>query len=99
MRGLRRSIVGSRHACAALGLVLLLSGTMLQASPSRQPDSCSELLPKALRSAIAKSYPDSRVVRESDYDAGTIASEQQYHRGSACLGIAAADVNGDGRKD
>ena len=38
-------------------------------------------------------------MRESDYDAETIASERQYHDGSACLGVAAADVNGDGRKD
>ncbi len=79
---------------------VLTSLAMLQtASSGARHDPCSELLPKNVHSAITRSYPGYRLVRESDYDAETIASERQYHDGSPCLGVASADVNGDGRKD
>jgi hypothetical protein len=79
---------------------VLTSLAMLQtASSGARHDSCSELLPKNVHSAIARSYPGYRLVRESDYDAETIASERQYHDGSPCLGLASTDVNGDGRHD
>jgi len=82
----------STMTMAAVALASLLT----QAST---PDACRDRVPATLHAAIARSHPGSRLVRESDYDAEDIASERQYHNGSACLGVASADVNGDGRKD
>jgi hypothetical protein len=62
-------------------------------------DPCSKFVPQALHSAIAGSYVGYRLVQVSDYDSDTIASERQFHKGSACLGVAAVDATGDGRKD
>jgi hypothetical protein len=51
-------------------------------------DACAPLIPEALKLAIAQSYPDYRLPRQSDYDKVDIKYNVE-HGGSGCLGIAA----------
>jgi hypothetical protein len=62
-------------------------------------DSCSALVPQSLHAAIARSYPGSVLVRESDYDPAIFSSSDRSPDDGPCIGSASADVNGDGRED
>jgi hypothetical protein len=80
--------------------VLVVAALTLSDLLTPQPiNACAQLIPSSLQSTIARAYPGSRLVRESDYAADDIASELQYRHGNRCLGAATADVNGDGRND
>jgi len=63
--------------------ILLLGGQGF----ARAADACAPLIPGALRMAIAHSYPDYRLPRQSDYDAYNIKYNVE-HGGNGCLGIA-----------
>ena len=72
---------------------------LLLPAPLEGGDECEALLPSSLRKAVARAYPRFRPVRVSDYSAEDIRSERQHHHDSPCLGVASADVDGDGRRD
>lgn len=80
-------------------ILSLLAILTTSAEGIRAPDACSEFLPVSLQSEIARAYPGFRPVRVSDYTEAAIESESKYHAGSPCLGVASADVDGDGRHD
>jgi hypothetical protein len=77
-------------------LVALLATDATRDVPA---DACAALVPPTLQAAIVRSYPGFRPVSVSDYTAEVIRRERQYHGGSSCLGVASADVDGDGRAD
>jgi len=79
--------------------VIFVFSCWMPAARAQATDACAALIPKSLQSAVARTYPGSRLVRESDYAAEDIVSELQYRNGNRCLGAASADVTGDRRAD
>lgn len=78
-------------------LAVLLAPEVCPAGTAQ--DACESLLPPALRDALLKRVPDYRVAHVSDYSKEEVEHEMQYHGGSRCLAVAAADIDGDGRDD
>lgn len=61
-------------------------------------DACSSQLPIALQSALASAFPNFRVPTVTD----NLPEDAQWnleHHGTGCLGVAAADFDGNGTKD
>jgi hypothetical protein len=74
-------------------LVLLIAPLALAAE-----DACAPLIPPALQDQLQKRFSSYRLPRQTD----NIAEDIQYareHSGSACLGVAIGDFDGDGRAD
>ncbi len=74
------------------------TGSSLAAN-SVAPDPCAALLPQTVLSQIGVVYPGFRLARVDDYAVDDVEAERQYRKGSPCLAVASADVNGDGRRD
>ena len=69
-----------------------------QAGAGPRTDSCSKSVPQSLASAAKLAFPGYRMPREID----NLPEDIKYNRrhgGSGCLGVAAADLNGDSRRD
>lgn len=62
------------------------------------PDACAGLVPTALQSALSQKYPAYRLPRQSD-NLDEDVERNRKRGGSGCLGVAAADMNGDRKKD
>jgi len=61
-------------------------------------DACSSQLPKSLQAELAAAFPAFRVPAVKD----NLPEDVQYdlaHTGNSCLGVAAADFEGNGTKD
>lgn len=77
-------------------LALLLAWVAPQAVMAA--DACDSLIPAALKTQLLRAYPGYRLPRELDNLPEDIKYARE-HAGTACLGIATADFNGDGRSD
>ena len=76
---------------------LLIALLALNAPHPAMVDSCTELVPKPLARMLEQRFPDTRLPLVTDSlveDRGYTAS-----KGNACLLIARADFDGDGRSD
>jgi len=62
-------------------------------------DPCQTKLPESLREILISKFPGHRLVRVSDYHKEDIDQHQQANKGDPCLGVASADVDGDGFLD
>lgn len=76
--------------------LLLSAGHVFAGSP--QQDACGPLIPDSLRSAVGRQYSAYRLPREVDSLPEDVAYARE-HGNSPCLGIASADLDGDGAKD
>ena len=66
--------------------------------PALAGDACSSQLPISLKSALVLTFPNFRVPSVAD----NLPEDVQWnlrHHGSGCLGVAAADFDGNGTKD
>ncbi|MCC7463229.1 MAG: hypothetical protein IT480_12290 [Gammaproteobacteria bacterium] len=61
-------------------------------------DACRAALPESLATAVAHQYPDFRAPLATDNDPADVA-ENRGRGGSGCLGLARADLDGDGVTD
>ena len=61
-------------------------------------DACASLVPPALRAVLTTAYPDHRLVLGTDHDHYHV-QQSRKNGGSACLGVARADFDGDGKRD
>ncbi|HKZ11844.1 MAG TPA: hypothetical protein VJL61_14235 [Rhodanobacteraceae bacterium] len=77
-------------------LVVILA--VLVAHSAVAADACSSQLPKGLQAALAAAFPAFRVPAVKD----NLPEDVQYnlaHSGNGCLGVSAADFDGNGIKD
>jgi len=77
-------------------LVIVLA--ILVAHSAVAADACSSQLPRRLQVELAAAFPALRVPAAKD----NLPEDVQYnlaHRGNGCLGVAAADFDGNGTKD
>ncbi|TBR40426.1 MULTISPECIES: hypothetical protein [Dyella] len=79
------------HPGSSLLLAILAMGSPHPASS----DPCAAMVPAALKDALAQRYPDARLPTHRDVGRD---EESGDHR-KACLSIASADFDGDGRAD
>src|SRR5262245_20090282 len=75
---------------------VLLSVTLLGSAAAS--DACAPFVPPALRALLTTAYPDHRLVLGTDYDRYHVQQSMKAG-GSACLGVARADFDGDGKRD
>ena len=61
-------------------------------------DACRAQIPRALEQAITSKYPDFRAPLVTDNLSEDVEYAQEKHQ-SPCIGVAAADFNGDGSLD
>jgi hypothetical protein len=78
--------------------LLLLACAASTARSADAPDACRALLPGTLSAAAAQRYPDYRPPLVSDNAPQDVAFNLKQHR-SGCLGVASADMDGDGVPD
>lgn len=74
-------------------ILLLLAPHFAQAA-----DSCADLIPASLQTALEKSFPAFRVPQADDNLPEDIAYDTKQG-GKGCLGVAIADFDGDGMSD
>ena len=77
-------------------LIVILA--ILVANSAVAADACSSQLPKHLQAKLAAAFPAFRVPAAND----NFSEDVQYnlaHAGNGCLGVAAADFDGNGTKD
>lgn len=80
---------------------LILSAVLLSTLASNAveaKDSCAPQIPKSLRASLGHTFPAFRPPAESD----NLPEDIEYNKkngGTGCLGVAAADLNGDKKKD
>jgi len=79
----------------ASAVPLVLACACAQAQP--HPDSCQQQIPRSLADAADAAFPGYRTPLETDNAPDDIRNSLA-HGGSACLGVAAGDFNGDGKK-
>jgi hypothetical protein len=80
-----------------LGFVLAATG-LSGAHAAEVGDACRAALPDSLVAAAARQYPDYRAPLVSDNDPADV-DENQRRGSSGCLGLATADLDGDGIAD
>lgn len=78
-------------AVMAAGFLFIATRAVSAAPPSRACD-----LPQSLQSEIAKKYPGTRVVTQSDLGEDDLKFYRHDH-GNACPGLARGDFFGDGK--
>jgi hypothetical protein len=77
---------------------MALSATARGAPVARIDDACRAALPDTLAAAIARQYPAYRAPLVTDNDPADVAENVRRGR-SGCLGLASADIDGDGVAD
>lgn len=82
----------ARIAVAAL----LLAGATASAQP--RPDTCQAQIPRTLANALSSAFPGYRTPLETDNAPDDIEYSRR-HGGNGCLGVATADLTGEGKKD
>jgi hypothetical protein len=82
----------TRIAVAAL----LLAGATASAQP--RPDTCQAQIPGSLANALRSAFPGYRTPLETDNAPDDIEYSRR-HGGNGCLGVAIADLTGEGKKD
>lgn len=75
---------------------LVLLGARANAQP--RPDSCQAQIPRSLANALSAAFPGYRTPLETD-NAPEDIQYSQVHGGNGCLGVATADLTGEGKKD
>ena len=90
--------VSWKLAVAALAMVLAAACAVPQASTTRG-DPCTARLPASLRDALAHRFPGHRLVRMEDYLKEDVAWFRKENGAGTSIGVASADVNGDGSAD
>ncbi len=66
---------------------------------SQASDPCEKKLPSSLREILPAKFPGYRLARVTDYLKEDIDQHKKDHNGSPCIGLALADVDGDGFLD
>ncbi len=78
-----------------MAALLLVDAT---ASAQPRPDSCQAQIPRSLANALTSAFPGYRTPLETDNGPDDI-KYSQTHGGNGCLGVATADLTGEGKKD
>ncbi|MCX6873412.1 MAG: hypothetical protein NTW21_06335 [Verrucomicrobia bacterium] len=84
---------------AAILAAVVLAGCEVPQVPASPCDRCVARLPVGLRDSLARRFPSHRPVGMDDYLKEDVAWFSESNHGERCLGVASADVNGDGSTD
>ncbi len=93
--------MNERHHLRACGRILwgvLLAMLACGAQATDAGDACRAALPDTLAAAVVREYPEFRAPLVTDNDPADVA-ENLHRGGTGCLGLASADLDGDGVLD
>lgn len=89
---------GHGRRCRRVLPALVLAAAASAARASDAGDACRAALPESLAAALGQQYPAYRAPLATDNEPADVA-ENQRRGGNGCLGLASADLDGDGAAD